>query len=109
MALIKCIECGKEISDNAETCPNCGFKLDLDAKAKGYQMMKEKNKKEEKHKNDFGLLALFLAVLVPFVGFVMGIIGAVKGKTYCLIAILVSIFSFIAYCMFLSNFLQGMY
>lgn len=24
MALIKCIECGKEISDRASTCPNCG-------------------------------------------------------------------------------------
>lgn len=25
MALIKCPECGKDISDSAETCPNCGF------------------------------------------------------------------------------------
>lgn len=24
MALIKCPECGKEISDNARKCPNCG-------------------------------------------------------------------------------------
>ena len=24
MALIKCIECGKEISDKATTCPHCG-------------------------------------------------------------------------------------
>lgn len=27
MALIKCRECGKEISDQAEMCPNCGYKL----------------------------------------------------------------------------------
>lgn len=26
MALIKCNECGKEISDKAEMCPNCGAK-----------------------------------------------------------------------------------
>ena len=26
MALIKCTECGKEISDSAVTCPNCGCK-----------------------------------------------------------------------------------
>lgn len=26
MALIKCPECGKEISNNAKTCPNCGIK-----------------------------------------------------------------------------------
>ena len=25
MALIKCPECGKEISDQAANCPNCGF------------------------------------------------------------------------------------
>jgi hypothetical protein len=27
MALIECKECGKEISDQAQTCPNCGIKL----------------------------------------------------------------------------------
>lgn len=27
MALIKCPECGKEISNKAESCPNCGYKL----------------------------------------------------------------------------------
>ena len=25
MALIKCPECGKAVSDKAEACPNCGF------------------------------------------------------------------------------------
>ncbi len=25
MALINCPECGKEVSDKAESCPNCGF------------------------------------------------------------------------------------
>lgn len=27
MALIKCPECGKEISDSVKTCPNCGFRI----------------------------------------------------------------------------------
>ena len=27
MALIKCPECGKEISDTAKSCPNCGYSL----------------------------------------------------------------------------------
>lgn len=31
MALIKCVECGKEISDKAKQCPKCGWKIDLDA------------------------------------------------------------------------------
>jgi hypothetical protein len=26
MALVPCRECGKEVSDQAETCPNCGIK-----------------------------------------------------------------------------------
>ena len=27
MALIKCPECGKEVSDSAPTCPHCGYVL----------------------------------------------------------------------------------
>ena len=27
MALIKCPECGKEVSDKAASCPNCGYPL----------------------------------------------------------------------------------
>lgn len=27
MALINCLECGKEISNTAESCPNCGFPI----------------------------------------------------------------------------------
>lgn len=27
MALIKCPECGKELSDTVKFCPNCGYKL----------------------------------------------------------------------------------
>lgn len=27
MALIKCPECGKEISDTAKNCPNCGYRI----------------------------------------------------------------------------------
>ena len=29
MALIKCPECKKEVSDKAITCPNCGFELQV--------------------------------------------------------------------------------
>lgn len=33
MALIKCPECGKEVSDNARYCQNCGCELSSDQKA----------------------------------------------------------------------------
>lgn len=29
MALINCPECGKEISDKAKSCPNCGYELPI--------------------------------------------------------------------------------
>lgn len=34
MALIKCEECGKEISSQAKTCPNCGAKTEISEKKK---------------------------------------------------------------------------
>ena len=30
MALIKCKECGNEISSSAKTCPHCGVKTNLE-------------------------------------------------------------------------------
>lgn len=27
MALIKCPECGRELSDRADMCPHCGYKV----------------------------------------------------------------------------------
>jgi hypothetical protein len=35
MALVKCTECGKEISSNAEACPNCGNPTRLTTQTKG--------------------------------------------------------------------------
>lgn len=32
MALIKCPECGKEVSDRAPACPNCGTLLKMKLK-----------------------------------------------------------------------------
>ena len=32
MALIKCPECGKEISDKAKACPECGYKMNKSKK-----------------------------------------------------------------------------
>ena len=33
MALIKCVECGREISDAAAMCPGCGHPLELMSKS----------------------------------------------------------------------------
>lgn len=58
MALIKCKECGKEFSDMAETCPNCGYS---EKKAKEKATLKPAG--ERKNKYMAGILAiLFFAV-----------------------------------------------
>ena len=45
MALIKCSECGKEISDKANTCPNCGCPIDEIYEQKGKKKTNNKNVK----------------------------------------------------------------
>lgn len=45
MALIKCTECGKEFSDKASNCPNCGCPIE-DVKAAIDQKEKEKEQKK---------------------------------------------------------------
>ena len=32
MALIKCPECGHDVSDKAKACPNCGFPMSIEEK-----------------------------------------------------------------------------
>lgn len=41
MALITCPECGKQISDLAQSCPNCGFPIGF--------MSSKNEEKNEKH------------------------------------------------------------
>ncbi|MCI5639640.1 MAG: zinc-ribbon domain-containing protein [Lachnospiraceae bacterium] len=33
MSLIKCPECGKDVSNNASVCPNCGYSIRKNANA----------------------------------------------------------------------------
>jgi len=47
MALIKCPECGKEISDKAASCPNCGMEL-------------------RRRGSSNSLLALYMIILIAF-------------------------------------------
>lgn len=41
MALIKCPECTKEISDKALSCPNCGFPIATEISLKGNSVSKD--------------------------------------------------------------------
>lgn len=52
MALIKCIECGKEFSDKASACPNCACPIEVIKKDK---TKKENIKKEDPKKDDVSI------------------------------------------------------
>ena len=67
MALINCPECGKKISDQAKTCPNCGFKI------------KRKKTKEEK-KKVMKTCGVIFGVLVLLTG--LGVGGFFSYKYY---------------------------
>ncbi len=48
MSLIKCPECGKDVSNLAEKCIHCGYPLQRPLKYKSYKAMKKE--KEERKK-----------------------------------------------------------
>ena len=51
MALIKCPECGKDISDKSPACIHCGYPLDLMAKSSSTN---QTNKTEKSVKTEDG-------------------------------------------------------
>lgn len=54
MALIKCKECGHEISDKAQTCPNCGCPVSVVEQKDNPQLKTVNN--EQQRKSKWGLL-----------------------------------------------------
>lgn len=70
MALLKCIECGKEYSDTAAACPNCGYSK----KAANEKAMGLKPEGDRKNKNVAGILAIFFG-LAGFHFFYLGCVG----------------------------------
>ena len=76
MALIKCEECGKEISDKADKCPNCGApNVIKKAEQEKEKLQKEKDieqKKKEDEKNGLRI-AIGMIILFIILGIVIGI------------------------------------
>lgn len=75
-----CAHCGKEIVDKAAICPECGY-------PSGPTVKPEKTP-------DIINFALAFSLLVPIIGLVLGIIGALrykKQRSKCVAAIIVSI------------------
>ncbi len=86
MALIKCPECGRSLSDQAAACPHCGYpvnKEDIVQKSQEYVEAKKKESDKEHSKQlkifwtamMFGAfvgLPFFLGFLVIFTGIICG-------------------------------------
>lgn len=78
MALIKCSECGKEISDKAKVCPHCGYELHSNQNVSN----------NENKKGTYGLVGMILGLcsiiawFIPLFGYpctILGIIFSTKG------------------------------
>ena len=65
MALIKCSECGADISDKAEVCPKCGCPLEVTKQV--LVEAKEQKKKDLLRIGKYILLAVAFAALLMFV------------------------------------------
>lgn len=91
MALIKCPECGKEISDAAKSCPNCGYPLKNEAGESKIQVQQDillqkqqaqqqrQGQKQKVNKNKGCLTAAIMAIIIFGIG-IGGISTVIKSS-----------------------------
>ena len=77
MALIKCTECGKEVSDKAASCPNCGAPINIETTPK-VKPVQGREVKPAKEKKKGSCLKTILIAIVGFFLFIF-IIGLIVG------------------------------
>lgn len=100
MSLIYCKECGKQISDKAEKCPNCGCPLN-ELESNSFS-----NKKEKKSYSNIlaGFMLLFfyplgsLGIAISFFGFIWACVELadekIKGKGWIVAGLIIYIITF---------------
>lgn len=86
MALIKCPECGKEISDKAAACPNCGNPMNQQTQQEEYLCCPNCGSRElhAEHKGFSGGKALAGALVTGGIGLLAGTIGSRDTQITCL-------------------------
>lgn len=77
MALIKCTECGKEVSDKAAACPNCGAPIDAGTTPKVHSVQGGEVKPVKEKKKGSCLKTILIVVIafflfILFIGFLAG-------------------------------------
>lgn len=77
-----CQKCGKEINDMAVICPNCGCSTQNEiSEQHPMQGVTNTDTVVNGEKSTLATGALVFSFLMPIVGLILGIVGAVKYKT----------------------------
>ena len=86
MALINCSECGKQISDKAVSCPNCGNPINQQIQHEEYLCCPRCLSRElhAEHKGFSGGKALAGAIVTGGIGLLAGTIGSKDTQITCL-------------------------
>lgn len=77
MALIKCIDCGTEVSDKAEKCPKCACPISKKENNEQTQVIEQTSKRLK--------MQLLIGVVVLFLGFLFLFSGSSGGAMVFLI------------------------
>ncbi len=112
MALIKCPECGKEISDQAASCPNCGAPISRIGGTKISPNQQKQNINSDtnypKKNSGLGIAALILSIIGCsfIIGAILAIIDLLrkdgKKKTYSIVALIFCAVWFFIFILFSS-------
>lgn len=92
MAMIKCSECGKEISDKADKCPNCGAPV-LQNSTNAQADMRKNAQKQVNKNSTLGVTALIFSIIgcTLVIGVILAVIDLLqkdgKKKTCSVIAL----------------------
>lgn len=98
MSMIICNECGKEVSDKAQSCPNCGNPINM-------VPIQPQSQKFAKKQSFLGICAFIFSIsfFLSIIGFLLGILDLYKNdkskKHSCsILSIIISLFWFVLLC-----------